>query len=149
MPRVSEVTVHELTSADGSALAFIFARLKNRSRYQRFLGIRGSLSGRDPAFRPGDVQPPPRLLHIGHGTSQNPPARYLCGAPVRSLLATAKAGCGPRGPRVCPACARLDASYSAAALLPADHVPEATARAIGVLALVRDPIEDRATKPLG
>jgi MFS family permease len=60
--------------------------------------------------RPGDLQPADRLLHIAHASGERAPNRYLCGAPVRQLIARIQPGTGPRGAGVCATCAQLDAA---------------------------------------
>jgi MFS family permease len=59
--------------------------------------------------RPGDLQPIDRLVHIAHAVGEHTPTTYLCGAPVRQLIARTQPGCGPRGGGVCARCAQLDA----------------------------------------
>jgi hypothetical protein len=60
--------------------------------------------------RPGDLQPADRLLHIAHASGERAPDRYLCGAPVRQLIARIQLGTGPRGGAVCATCAQLHAA---------------------------------------
>ena len=84
---------------------------------QPFHDAFATLSGRlaalrlpDQRARPGDLQPADRLLHIAHASGDRAPNRYLCGAPVRKLVARIQPGTGPRGGGVCPTCAQLDAA---------------------------------------
>jgi hypothetical protein len=61
-----------------------------------------------PKSRPGDPQPAVRTLHIAHDLADGvPPSRYLCGAPVRHLLAPIRRGEQPRGKSVCQTCLML------------------------------------------
>lgn len=64
------------------------------------------------ALRPGDEQPAQRALHIGYADADAPPERYLCGAPVRVLVARAGPGQRPLGGGVCPVCLLIDAARS-------------------------------------
>lgn len=63
-------------------------------------------------LREDDRAQPHLLLHIGCQADgqilPGLPTRYLCGAPVRLLLAAIAPGDGPDGPGVCPICAALD-----------------------------------------
>lgn len=65
-------------------------------------------------LRADDRAQPRLLLHIACQADgqifAGPPTRYLCGAPVRLLLAAIAPGDGPDGPGVCPICAVLDHS---------------------------------------
>lgn len=58
--------------------------------------------------RPGDAQPFGPVVHIAHGSGGELPGRYLCGTPVRALIARIQPGHPPRGSRVCPICAFID-----------------------------------------
>lgn len=63
-------------------------------------------------LREDDGAQPRLLLHIacqeGGQILAGLPTRYLCGAPVRFLLAAIAPGDGPDGPGVCPICAAFD-----------------------------------------
>lgn len=63
-------------------------------------------------MREDDRAGPQLLLHIacqaGGKIPADLPTHYLCGAPVRLLLACITPGDGPEGPGVCPVCAALD-----------------------------------------
>lgn len=63
--------------------------------------------------RPGDPQPSERVVHIAHAAGERMPTTYLCGAPVRRLIARTQPGHGPRGGGVCATCAQLDAAGAA------------------------------------